>query len=299
MFKNLLIPFDFSEPAETALGWALFLKQAWGAKLHLSIIDTQTLPDQTLLEGQDPNASLLERAQDHVQDTVEGLKLKKIPESDLEMDVLSEDSPKLLAEQSLKWQTDLLVTSTHGLHGFKHLLLGSHTEKLSQVSPIPLWVARGKPAWPPQRLLVPVDFSKSTEEALLMAAELHAETGSEIHLLHVMSLADLPNFGIAIGNYTGADLQRDLEKAAQEKLDTLKAQHAPLNLKTHLILGAPAYEICEFAREKKVDLILIPTHGHRGPTHWLMGNITEHVIRHAPCSVLSFCPKRGELAEVA
>jgi hypothetical protein len=50
--------------------------------------------------------------------------------------------------------------------------------------------------------------------------------------------------------------------------------------------GSPVLDICAFAKDHNVDLIITSTHGFTGFTHVLIGSIAEQVVRHAPCSVL-------------
>ena len=50
--------------------------------------------------------------------------------------------------------------------------------------------------------------------------------------------------------------------------------------------GSPVLDICGFAKDHDVDLIITSTHGFTGFTHVLIGSIAEQVVRHAPCSVL-------------
>src|ERR1700758_3671164 len=50
--------------------------------------------------------------------------------------------------------------------------------------------------------------------------------------------------------------------------------------------GSPVLDICAFAEDHGVDLIIISTHGLTGFKHVLIGSIAEQVVRHAPCSVL-------------
>ena len=50
--------------------------------------------------------------------------------------------------------------------------------------------------------------------------------------------------------------------------------------------GSPVIDICAFAKNHDVDLIITSTHGLTGFTHVLIGSIAEQVVRHAPCSVL-------------
>src|ERR1051325_3832190 len=55
---------------------------------------------------------------------------------------------------------------------------------------------------------------------------------------------------------------------------------------TAFIEGSPVIDICAFAKDHNVDLIITSTHGLTGFTHVLIGSIAERVVRHAPCSVL-------------
>jgi hypothetical protein len=45
-------------------------------------------------------------------------------------------------------------------------------------------------------------------------------------------------------------------------------------------------DICAFAKDHDVDLIITSTHGLTGLQHVLIGSVAEQVVRHAPCSVL-------------
>src|SRR5260370_21203986 len=50
--------------------------------------------------------------------------------------------------------------------------------------------------------------------------------------------------------------------------------------------GSPVLDICTFAKEHDVDLIITSTHGLTGLKHVLIGSVAEQVVRRAPCSVL-------------
>jgi nucleotide-binding universal stress UspA family protein len=52
-------------------------------------------------------------------------------------------------------------------------------------------------------------------------------------------------------------------------------------------VGRPAEEILRVAREEKVDLIVMGTHGRTGVRHLLLGSVAEAVSRHAPCPVFT------------
>jgi nucleotide-binding universal stress UspA family protein len=59
-------------------------------------------------------------------------------------------------------------------------------------------------------------------------------------------------------------------------------------------LGHPYQEITDAARELKVDLIVISTHGYTGLKHVLLGSTAERIVRHAPCPVLTVREKEQD-----
>jgi nucleotide-binding universal stress UspA family protein len=54
----------------------------------------------------------------------------------------------------------------------------------------------------------------------------------------------------------------------------------------HVVSGRPFEEICKLAREIEADLIVLPTRGHSGLKHVVLGSTAERVVRYAPCPVL-------------
>jgi len=64
-------------------------------------------------------------------------------------------------------------------------------------------------------------------------------------------------------------------------------------------MGAPAKNIVQEAKKEGADLIVMSTHGRTGLAHMLVGSVTEKVIRHAPCPVLSIHTHMAEKAAVA
>lgn len=61
-------------------------------------------------------------------------------------------------------------------------------------------------------------------------------------------------------------------------------------------LGNPGYQVCDRARDWQADLIVVGRHGRTGLTELLLGSVSNHVVHHAPCSVLVI---QGEAAESA
>ena len=133
-----------------------------------------------------------------------------------------------------------------------------------------------------KKVLVPTDFSECSLPGLRAAVEMHQRTGVEVCLLHVTE----PAFeGLRV--QTG-DLHKQMDHAAREELRKLAKKHFPhaSGLRQLVMEGRPADVICRTAADEHVDAIIIPTHGHSGLKHVLLGSVAEKVVRHAPCSVL-------------
>ncbi len=135
-------------------------------------------------------------------------------------------------------------------------------------------------------ILVPVDFSSPSSQALGYAAGLARSFGAKLTLLNVVEpIGAMPDFA---ANPLVRDL-REVSAQAKEALKRLvaRAQLEPAWIETLLVRhGTPFHEISEAAALLKSDLIVLATHGYTGLKHVLLGSTAERVVRHAPCPVL-------------
>lgn len=129
--------------------------------------------------------------------------------------------------------------------------------------------AAPREAVPPVReIVVATDFSESAQAALRIARDYARRFGARLHLLHV--------------GWPGADL------ASPPLLRRLEAELAPeVRVVTAIESGSPAARIVEYAERHGADLIVLGTHGRTGVTRALLGSVAEHVVRTAPCPVLT------------
>jgi nucleotide-binding universal stress UspA family protein len=136
-----------------------------------------------------------------------------------------------------------------------------------------------------KQILVPIDFSRTSIEALRQAEIFAEKFGASLMLLHVVEkapfMSDMRNVPLAMS---------EDEVAEKAKVDlTLLAKRELKEKTTHQInvrVGKAYHEINEAAKELRADLIVISTHGYTGLKHTLLGSTTERVVRHAPCPVL-------------
>lgn len=145
-----------------------------------------------------------------------------------------------------------------------------------------------------RRILVPLDFSGQSRQALACAVPLAAAFGAKISLLHVaqppVAMRTMPDGGITVPVNTDR-----LVELAQERLDEMAAEFLPAILRGNTLVceGSPTYEITAAAKTLKADLIVLSTHGFTGLKRVFLGSTAERVVRHADCPVLTVRRRPG------
>jgi len=140
-----------------------------------------------------------------------------------------------------------------------------------------------------QRILVPTDFSEASEEALKYAKEFARAFSAELHLMHV--LEDLAAHAWTTEVYVAAlpGVHDEMERQAKDRLEAMLSPDERQALRAQLILrvGSPFVEVVRYARDEKMDLIVMGTHGRGAIAHMLLGSVAERVVRKAHCPVLT------------
>jgi universal stress protein A len=139
------------------------------------------------------------------------------------------------------------------------------------------------------RILVPLDFSGKSRQALDLAVPLSAQYGGKIILLHVVQPPAVSAWHAIPGggHYLGMK-RHNLKDAAHKRLKEMAFEHVPARLRGQTIVleGTPYEEITSMARRLNVELIVISTRGLTGLKGMLIGSTAERVVRHAHCPVL-------------
>jgi nucleotide-binding universal stress UspA family protein len=138
-------------------------------------------------------------------------------------------------------------------------------------------------------ILVATDFSDSAQAALEHGRGLAAAFNASLHLLHVVTE---PLQEVWAGYAPGAalvDILEDQQAHARTCLARLvpEGDVATGSVTVATAWGDPSDEICKYARDHGIDLVVCGTHGHRGWNRLLMGSVAESVVRLAPCPVFT------------
>ncbi|MFN2577162.1 MAG: universal stress protein [Pyrinomonadaceae bacterium] len=158
----------------------------------------------------------------------------------------------------------------------------------------------GTPALPLRRILLPTDFSGCANYALPYAAAIaRAANGIVICINVVEPIVPAVGFaGLAEAMPIG-EISEQLEDSAEREMpDVLDCEELRgLAVEEIIAHGDPAAEIVRIANERKVDLIVISSHGRTGLGRILFGSTAEAVVRHARCPVLVVKPPSDEEEE--
>jgi len=135
-------------------------------------------------------------------------------------------------------------------------------------------------------VLLPTDGSDGTSAATVHAAEL-AETYDAT--VHVLSVADSRNrFESPTSGIAPEAWDEEQRKQAEAAIDaTVDALPDGVDVKRVLREGVPHEVVVAYVDEADVDVVVMGTHGRTGLDHYLIGSVTEKVVRRSPAPVLS------------
>ena len=149
-----------------------------------------------------------------------------------------------------------------------------------------------------KNILVPLDFSASSELALDYARAMAQRFGAALHLVHVCEVPSLIAAPADTYAMSYAEWSQELADEAKRQLVYLQRRLPDVRTSTEVLFGNPARCIVTAANVERSDLIVMGTHGHGPIMHMLMGNVAERVVRAAPCPVLTVREPREALREV-
>jgi universal stress protein A len=136
------------------------------------------------------------------------------------------------------------------------------------------------------RIVIPTDFSPLSKATIEAAVALAGRNSAELFLIHalapvaVLPPLAMPAFPIVLADDTSA-VQRQLEKLPMP--DGLQQ----LTVHREVIPGDPESVILKFADEHDIDVIVMGTHSRTGFAHFVLGSVTEAVVRRSKCLVLT------------
>jgi nucleotide-binding universal stress UspA family protein len=296
LLRRVLFATDFSDCATRAQEYALLLAGACGASLDiLHVLEFQP--------GMDPdypvNRLYLEQQRKETSGQLDAL-VNQAAQRGLtaKMHQVVGIPSHWITVMAKDADADLIVLGTHGRTGLEHILLGSTAERVVVQAPCPVLTVRLERA-PPlpgkapavvaapaiRKILVPIDFSDCSLDALEYALQAAKQFGAAITILHVMESASY-SLDFSLIHAGEARAQRERLEARLKDLTALLRREG-LTADHVLRGGLPTDSVLDWSREEAYDLIVMGTHGRRGVSHLVSGSVAEAVLRRASCPVLT------------
>ena len=147
-----------------------------------------------------------------------------------------------------------------------------------------------------ETILIPTDGSECATHAIAHGLDVARRYDATVHALSVIDTAELLELGFAGDRSDFENTIEPLEDAAKRAVRSVEAHPNSDDLDVVAVVreGAPAETIVGYADDSDVDLIVMGTHGRRGVERYLLGSVTERVLRTADVPVLAVGPSDGE-----
>lgn len=291
--RHILCPIDFSDTSRHALEHAVTIAKWYRATLTAFHAIPLAMPQPPIffaavVDPTVPSASDRQAREEQLR-----LWLAPAREAGIETNVCVEEGNAAvrIVAQVASSHPDLLVMGTHGLSGFDRFMLGSVTEKVLRKSTCPVLTipptAATSATIPYARLLCPVDFSESSLAALRFACSLAKESGGTLTVFHVFDWPEREPPELV--RVDAERMRQYLEADATTRLNALVADDVKTwcAVSTRTTHGKPYRQILDVAQHDAVDVIVMGVHGRHPVDMMLFGSTTNHVVRRAPCPVLT------------
>jgi nucleotide-binding universal stress UspA family protein len=147
-----------------------------------------------------------------------------------------------------------------------------------------------------KNILVATDFGEPSAKALEYGRDLARTFGATLHVLHVVENV-ISRYATEFAFVDFPEVQIQVEEAARKQLDGVLDAEDRTALRAKPVLRtsmAPAVAIIDYAKNERIDLIVMGTHGRGAVAHFLMGSVAERVVRAAPCPVLTVHTRERE-----
>jgi nucleotide-binding universal stress UspA family protein len=297
MYSKLLVPLDGSQLSEAILPYARTLAKT----LHLPV-DLLHILEPERVEAVSAqvarNAHTVEAELRKVNEQYLAGVARSFAESvTIHATVEVGNPPEVIVDRGAVQKGILIAMSTHGRSGFRRWYLGSVTEKVLRASNDPLLIVHGKQSESIHEaslkaILVPLDGSPLAERVLPHAAAIARDLQLKVVLVRVYSLAALTYTENSIDEGSPIDvagltdtLNSEVQRYLEVKVSQLQDEGVK-NITREMFAGDAAEKIVDLTHQVPDSLVAMCTHGRSGIKRWVLGSITDRVVRHSGNPVL-------------
>ncbi len=271
--KRILVPCDFSEPSKQAFKFAVGLASATKSEVFiLHVVETPVLHSSMLVPVEAYEKSFLKGLRTKYDKNVEKMKEQWGGKVKIHSSIEHGSVESGIQRFAQKKRIDLIVMGTHGAKGIRDLVIGSNTEKTLRHSQIPVIAIKKAPQLASIKdIILPTDFSKINKEQVVFIKDLQAILKARLQVVYVNSPENFT---------TNLEAERSL---AEFVLGT-GFKNYTLSIFNDI---TEEQGISNFSQRFKNKLLVMPTHGRTGLSHFFNGSVTEEVVKNTDWPVLT------------
>jgi nucleotide-binding universal stress UspA family protein len=296
MYTRILIPLDGSKTAEKVLPYARFLASQLKPSIELlAVVDIAEIGAHIPAGKARYLDTLIEDTVRHSEHYLRGIACT-FPEANAKCTVERGNAEQAIIERAATSKGTLVTMATHGRSGINRWLLGSITEKVLRGATNPLLLIRateeaksdGEATM--KSVVVPLDGSELAESVLPTVAELAKKLRLDVVLFRAYNIPY--NAYASAEDYAAIDYEDLLTSMREEAVSYLEkkveaAKKMGVDKVSYVAKeGFAADEIISMGRKTPNNFIAMCTHGRSGVRRWMLGSVTETVVRHSADPVL-------------
>ena len=267
--NNILVPTDFSEIANNALGHALKIADAY--KNEITLLNIQDEGGLFGLFGSDEKMSLIKDAVDMKMDKLISDSAKDFPNVKINKRFEYGRIYKVITEIAEKENFDSIVMGTNGASGLQQIT-GSNASRVINYAKVPVVVVKEQPIGKGgyQKIVLPIDLSRESRQKVTWAIHLGKRFNSTIHVIYEnTSNEEVKHRIFAAVNQT------------QDILDQNNANYIVRGLDEEKYPDSFAEDTLAYATEIDADLIMIMSQQEKGFSEFLLGSYAQQIVNHS------------------
>ena len=283
---RVIVGVDGSEPATTALDWAIAYAQS--NRSTLCLVTAVAVPARMMAYTSFPLPDLREAAIENAKHVLERAMARCVelaPDVDVVGDLVDETPIRALLRASAG--SELLVVGCRGLTPMMGAMLGSVSTAVSAHAPCPVVVVRGSQlAGKDAPVVVGIDGSERDDATLAAAFEEAAGRNASLVVVHAWSDVPIMSIlGAAMGEWpTWVELRAEAIAMVERQLTGWRAKYPAVMVRVQVVHDQPAVRLLEFART--AGLVVVGSHGRGGFNGMHLGSVARRLVHHADCPVL-------------
>jgi nucleotide-binding universal stress UspA family protein len=293
MYTRIVIPLDRSKTAERVLPYARVVAENLKIPVELvTVIDITAIAKRVAAEDARYLDTIIAE-EEHGSDAY----LRKMARgigAQVACVVRRGNPADVILERALAAEGSLIAMATHGRSGFNRWWLGSVAEEVLRRSSNPVLLIRGDEETAGavemiDSIVIPLDGSELSESVLPTAVKLAKALDLEVILFRAYELPASAYYGSEdyLPNYDQLkeQVKQQVQNYLDDKIANLKAAGVA-RLSSAVAEGSGPKEIISYARKTPKNIVAMCTHGRSGVKRWVLGSVTEQVVRHSGDPVL-------------